>query len=38
MLYLAAAGGFDVAPVLGSRSTLVRAGIGGSNGRALDAR
>lgn len=35
MLYLAAAGGFDVAPVLGSRSTLVRAGIGGSNGRAL---
>ena len=29
MLYLAVEGGFDVAPVLGSRSTLVRAGIGG---------
>jgi biotin-dependent carboxylase-like uncharacterized protein len=37
VLYLAAAGGFDVAPVLGSRSTLVRAGIGGLNGRALSA-
>ena len=29
VLYLAVAGGFDVPPVLGSRSTLVRAGIGG---------
>ena len=37
VLYLAAAGGFDVPPVLGSRSTLVRAGIGGLNGRALSA-
>lgn len=35
VLYLAAAGGFDVPSVLGSRSTLVRAGIGGLNGRAL---
>jgi len=37
VLYLAAAGGFDVPPVLGSRSTLVRAGIGGLDGRALRA-
>jgi len=35
VLYLAAEGGFDVPAVLGSRSTLVRAGIGGLNGRAL---
>jgi biotin-dependent carboxylase-like uncharacterized protein len=35
VLYLAAAGGFDVPPVLGSRATLVRAGIGGLDGRAL---
>jgi biotin-dependent carboxylase-like uncharacterized protein len=35
VLYLAAAGGFDVPCVLGSRSTLVRAGIGGLDGRAL---
>jgi biotin-dependent carboxylase-like uncharacterized protein len=37
VLYLAAAGGFDVPCVLGSRSTLVRAGIGGLDGRALAA-
>jgi len=38
--YLAVAGGFDVAPVLGSRSTHVRSGIGGLDGAALrkDAR
>jgi len=38
--YLAIAGGFDVAPVLGSRSTHVRSGIGGIDGAALrkDAR
>jgi biotin-dependent carboxylase-like uncharacterized protein len=36
-LYLAVAGGFEVPCVLGSRSTLLRAGIGGSNGRALAA-
>ena len=35
--YLAAAGGFDVAPVLGSRSTLLAAGIGGLEGRRLEA-
>jgi biotin-dependent carboxylase-like uncharacterized protein len=35
VLYLAVAGGFDVPPVLGSRSTLVRAGIGGLDGRPL---
>src|SRR5262245_59905827 len=35
VLYLAVAGGFDVPPVLGSRSTLVRAGIGGLHGRPL---
>lgn len=33
--YLAVAGGIDVAPVLGSRSTHVRSGIGGLEGRAL---
>ncbi len=38
--YLAVAGGFDVEPVLGSRSTHVRSGIGGVEGAALrkDAR
>ncbi|HEU0061121.1 MAG TPA: biotin-dependent carboxyltransferase family protein [Hyphomicrobiaceae bacterium] len=35
VLYLAAEGGFDVPAVLGSRSTLVRAGIGGFHGRPL---
>ncbi|MDB5999158.1 MAG: carboxylase [Rhizobacter sp.] len=33
--YLAVRGGFDVAPVMGSRSTHVRGGIGGLDGRAL---
>jgi biotin-dependent carboxylase-like uncharacterized protein len=33
--YLAIEGGFDVRPVLGSRSTYVRGGLGGWNGRAL---
>jgi antagonist of KipI len=33
--YLAVAGGFDVAPILGSRSTYVRAQLGGFEGRAL---
>ena len=33
--YLAIAGGFDVAPVLGSRATYLRAVIGGHEGRAL---
>jgi antagonist of KipI len=33
--YLAVAGGIDVPPVLGSRSTYVRAGFGGVDGRAL---
>jgi len=33
--YLAAAGGFEVAPVMLSRSTYLRAGIGGWEGRAL---
>jgi len=33
--YLAIAGGIDVAPVLGSRSTYGRAGLGGWKGRAL---
>lgn len=32
---LAVAGGLDIAPVLGSRSTHVRSGIGGWHGRAL---
>ena len=36
--YLAVAGGFDIAPVLGSRSTNVRAGIGGVAGRKLKAQ
>jgi biotin-dependent carboxylase-like uncharacterized protein len=35
--YLAARGGFDVAPVLGSRATLAVAGIGGLGGRTLRA-
>ncbi len=35
--YLAFAGGIDVAPVLGSRSTYVRAALGGLHGRALEA-
>ena len=34
-LYVAVEGGFDVAPVLGSVSTDIRAGIGGWHGRAL---
>lgn len=33
--YLAVAGGYDVPHVLGSRSTYLRAGIGGLEGRAL---
>lgn len=33
--YLAVRGGIDVPPVLGSRSTYVRAGVGGFGGRAL---
>lgn len=35
--YLAVAGGIDVAPVLGSRSTYVRGGFGGWAGRELKA-
>jgi antagonist of KipI len=35
--YLAVAGGIEVAPVLGSRATLVAAGLGGAGGRALRA-
>lgn len=35
--YLAVQGGFDVPQVLGSRSTYVRGGIGGYNGRQLKA-
>jgi len=35
--YLAVEGGFAIAPVLGSQSTLTRAGIGGVQGRALKA-
>jgi biotin-dependent carboxylase-like uncharacterized protein len=35
--YLAIEGGFDVAPVLGSQSTLARAGLGGLKGRPLRA-
>jgi len=35
--YLAVAGGFDVPPVMGSRSTYTRAGIGGIAGRSLEA-
>ncbi|MCC3153334.1 biotin-dependent carboxyltransferase family protein [Hymenobacter sp. BT770] len=33
--YLAVSGGFDIAPVLGSQSTYLRAGFGGLHGRAL---
>ncbi|HZR01801.1 MAG TPA: biotin-dependent carboxyltransferase family protein [Burkholderiales bacterium] len=33
--YLAVAGGFQVDPVLGSRSTFIRGGFGGWHGRAL---
>ncbi|BCB02248.1 biotin-dependent carboxyltransferase family protein [Bacillus sp. KH172YL63] len=33
--YLAVAGGFNVPPVMNSRSTYIRAGIGGMAGRAL---
>lgn len=33
--YLAVEGGFDLAPVLGSRSTYTRGGFGGFRGRAL---
>lgn len=35
--YLAVAGGFDLCPVMGSRSTYLRAGLGGWKGRALQA-
>lgn len=35
--YLAVRGGIDVPPVLGSRSTYTRAGVGGLSGRALAA-
>ncbi|NHN30589.1 5-oxoprolinase subunit C family protein [Paenibacillus agricola] len=35
--YMAVAGGFDVPLVLGSRSTYLRAGLGGYEGRALQA-
>lgn len=35
VLYMAIEGGFDIAPVLGSRSTFVRGGLGGLKGRAL---
>jgi len=35
--YLAVAGGFDLPPVLGSRSTYARAGLGGIDGRPLRA-
>jgi len=35
--YLAVEGGFDIAPVLGSRSTYTRAAIGGFEGHALRA-
>ena len=35
--YLAVEGGFDIAPVLGSQSTLLRGAIGGFEGRALRA-
>ena len=33
--YLAVGGGFDLPPVLGSRSTYARAGLGGIDGRSL---
>ncbi|WP_415316188.1 biotin-dependent carboxyltransferase family protein [Bacillus safensis] len=35
-VYLAVAGGFDVEPVMQSKSTYVRAGIGGLKGRPLE--
>ncbi|MFX3622518.1 MAG: biotin-dependent carboxyltransferase family protein [Ectobacillus sp.] len=35
--YLAVAGGFSIAPTMNSKSTYLRAGIGGYNGRALQA-
>jgi biotin-dependent carboxylase-like uncharacterized protein len=35
VLYVAVEGGFDIAPVLGSVSTDIRAGLGGWHGRAL---
>ena len=35
--YLAVAGGFDIPKVMGSASTYIRAGIGGFEGRALQA-
>jgi biotin-dependent carboxylase-like uncharacterized protein len=37
ILYLAVEGGFDVAPVMASQSTLTRGAIGGFEGRALRA-
>ena len=37
ILYLAVEGGFDIAAVMGSQSTLTRGGIGGFEGRALRA-
>ena len=37
VLYLAVEGGFDIEPVMGSQSTLTRGGIGGFEGRALQA-
>jgi len=37
VLYLAVEGGFDIAPVMGSQSTLTRGAIGGFAGRALRA-
>lgn len=36
-IYMAVAGGFDIAPVLGSVSTDVRSGLGGLHGQALRA-
>jgi antagonist of KipI len=35
--YMSVAGGYDVPEVLGSKSTYIRAGIGGHKGRALEA-
>jgi biotin-dependent carboxylase-like uncharacterized protein len=37
VLYVAVEGGFDIAPVLGSRSTCMRGGFGGWQGRPLKA-
>lgn len=34
--YLAVSGGYDIAPVMGSRSTSLRGGFGGWEGRALE--